>query len=159
MKRVIIACVLLLVGGSTLTASSPADAQGGRQVWVYFFGWYNEGDWNDPRLQDRPIGRYNSYDDGRIGDQIEMAKGAGIDAFIHTWLGRGENNLTDIVLNKALGQAHGRGFKIGVDPGNCKLDHVHDRVIAQITCQARLQHRLPHGTVAFNRLLQARRFG
>ncbi|MEO1439853.1 MAG: endo-1,3-alpha-glucanase family glycosylhydrolase [Chloroflexota bacterium] len=114
MKRVIIACVLLLVGGSTLTASSPADAQGGRQVWVYFFGWYNEGDWNDPRLQDRPIGRYNSYDDGRIGDQIEMAKGAGIDAFIHTWLGRGENNLTDIVLNKALGQAYGRGFKIGV---------------------------------------------
>lgn len=96
------------------TTPTPTDAQGGRQVWAYFFGWHTLDSWNDPRLQDRPIPRYNSYDDGRIGDQIEMAKGAGIDAFVHTWLGRGENNLTDIVLNKSLGQAAGRGFKIGV---------------------------------------------
>ncbi len=106
--------LLALVLAVTVATPAPADAQSGRQVWAYFFGWHTLDSWNDPRLQDRPIPRYNSYDDGRIGDQIEMAKGAGIDAFIHTWLGRGENNLTDIVLNKGLGQAAGRGFKIGV---------------------------------------------
>lgn len=90
------------------------EAQSGKQVWAYFFGWYTTDSWNDGRLLDRPQGRYSSFDDGRIGQQIAQAQSAGIDAFIHTWLGRGENNLTDIVLNKSLGQAAGRGFKIGV---------------------------------------------
>ncbi|MEO0560686.1 MAG: endo-1,3-alpha-glucanase family glycosylhydrolase [Chloroflexota bacterium] len=113
-QRVRFVMVALLLSGAFAFSTPSAEAQSGRQVWAYFFGWYTEDSWNDPRLQDRPIPRYRSYDDGRIGDQIEMAKGAGIDAFIHTWLGRGQNNLTDIVLNKSLGQAQFRGFKIGV---------------------------------------------
>ncbi len=50
-KRVwIIAFAVMLVG----MLGAPSDAQSGRQVWVYFFGWYTDASWNDPRLINHP---------------------------------------------------------------------------------------------------------
>lgn len=90
------------------------EAQQGRQVWAYFLGWYGRESWNDGRLLDRPqIQNYESFDFWILEQQIGQAQGAGIDAFVMSWLGRTDNNITDVTLNRALDVAWNKNFRIG----------------------------------------------
>jgi glycosyl hydrolase family 99 len=67
---------------------------------------------------------------GAIGSQIDVTKGAGINAFIMSWCGPKNNNLTSQVFNTLLDQANARGFQADVsldiaDPGyNSSVDEV-----------------------------------
>lgn len=104
----IILTVILAV--SVVTPAVPTQAQGGRQVYAYYFGWYSGNSWNDGRLSDRPASPYNSADGGVIARQIGEAQSAGIDAFIMSWFGPKENNLTNIVFGMLLNTSAAMGF-------------------------------------------------
>jgi hypothetical protein len=94
--------------------AAPMGAQGGKQVWAFYFGWWTAESWGDGRLLDRPAAPYSSLDAGAVGRQIDEARSAGIDAFILSWFGPKNGNLTDQSLGILLDQAAARGFKIGV---------------------------------------------
>lgn len=108
----------------------PASAQTGRQVYAFYFGWWTGESWGDGRLIDRPAAQYDSRDSGAIGRQIDEARGAGIDAFIMSWFGPKNDNLTHQVFNMLLDQASARGFKAAAsvdmfEPGyNATVDEV-----------------------------------
>lgn len=106
-----VSLILLL---AALSFAAPGSAQGGGQVYAYYFGWHTSGSWNDSRLIDRPAAPYNSLDAGVVGRQIDEARGAGIDAFILAWYGPADNNITHQSLSLLLDQAAARGFKTGV---------------------------------------------
>lgn len=103
----LIAALFALVVGFT---ALPAAAQEPRQVWAFYFGWWTGDSWGDGRLLDRPAQPYDSRDGGAIGRQIDEARSAGIDAFIMSWFGPANDNLTHQVFNSLLDQAAGRGF-------------------------------------------------
>ena len=108
--RVLIVMLLLsLVISGTATAQTEQ-----RQVWAYYFGWWGAGSWDDARLIDKPAAPYSSLDAGVVGRQIDEAKGAGIDAFIMSWFGPKNGNITHTVFNSLLDQAAARGFKAAV---------------------------------------------
>lgn len=104
---------LLLAVTLTFTVIQPAAAQSGRQVYAFYFGWWTGDSWNDGRLSDRPVVPYNSWDGAAVGRQIDEARSAGIDAFIMSWFGPKNNNLTHQSFNVLLDQASARGFKAG----------------------------------------------
>ncbi|MFZ4826869.1 MAG: endo-1,3-alpha-glucanase family glycosylhydrolase [Phototrophicaceae bacterium] len=117
--------VTLLIGAILVASAvsvTPTQAQSGRQVWAWYFGWFTYDTWSDGRLRDIPAQPYDSLDGGVQGRQIQEAQSAGIDAFIMSWFGSKNNNLTQQVFTSMLNQAGGRGFKMGaavdlVDPG------------------------------------------
>ncbi|MDZ4763524.1 MAG: endo-1,3-alpha-glucanase family glycosylhydrolase [Chloroflexota bacterium] len=115
-------------------SASPTRAQG-RQVWAYYFGWYGSGTWSDGRLSDRPIAPYNSLDAGVVGRQIDEARSAGIDAFILSWYGAKNGNMTQSSLDILLAQASARGFSIGVsiDMGSGEYHATAGDVVASIS--------------------------
>lgn len=128
MRYAVLGCVAVFMSG-LLAGVQPAKAAD-RQVWAYYFGWYTGDSWGDGRLIDHPANPYDSRDGGAIGRQIDEAKGAGIDAFIMSWYGPKNGNLTSEVFNMLLDQASARGFHAGVsldlaDPGyNASVDEV-----------------------------------
>jgi hypothetical protein len=107
--RVFIVFTLLLVG--SVFVVQPTSAQGSRQVWAYYFGWYTGESWNDGRLIDRPAEPYYSADGGVVSRQVDQAMSAGIDAFIMSWFGPRDNNLTHQTFNILLDVASSRGFR------------------------------------------------
>ncbi|MBZ0296815.1 MAG: SH3 domain-containing protein [Anaerolineae bacterium] len=109
--RALLLSVLLL--GVLPLWSQPAQAQSGRQVYAFYFGWWTGDSWNDGRLSDRPQVPYSSWDGAAIARQIDQARSAGIDAFIMSWFGPKNNNLTHQSFNILLDQASARGFKAG----------------------------------------------
>lgn len=110
MRKLLIIVVLLVL---VTLAVSPAAAQTGRQVYAFYFGWWTSESWADGRLIDRPAQPYDSRDAGALGRHIDEARGAGIDAFVVSWFGPKNNNLTHTTFNALLDQAAARGFKIG----------------------------------------------
>ncbi len=88
----------------------PVEAQSGRQVYAYYFGWWTTDSWNNGLLIDRPAAPYASTDGGALGRHIDQAKGAGVDAFVMSWFGPKSGNLTFSVFNMLLDQAAARGF-------------------------------------------------
>lgn len=109
LRSLLVVAIVLLTAGVVLDAQ-PTSAQSGRQVWAYYFGWYTGDSWSDGRLVDRPAEPYNSVDGGVISRQVEQAQGAGIDAFIMSWFGPKNNNLTHQSFNILLDVASQRGF-------------------------------------------------
>ena len=109
-KRGFLLAALVLVLGLVVM---PAAAQEGRQVYAFYFGWYTGDSWGDPRLTDHPAQPYDSRDAGALGRHIDEARGAGIDAFIMSWYGPKNDNLTHQVFNALLDQAGARGFRAG----------------------------------------------
>lgn len=93
--------------------TAPAQAQTERQVYAFYFGWWTGESWGDERLIDRPRATYDSRDAGAVGRHIDQAKSVGIDAFIMSWFGPKDNNLTQQVFGILLDQANARGFKAG----------------------------------------------
>ena len=102
--------ILVVVALLTFIAVLPASAQEPRQVWAFYFGWWTGDSWGDGRLLDRPAQPYDSRDGGAVGRQIDEARSAGIDAFIMSWFGPANDNLTHQVFNSLLDQSAGRGF-------------------------------------------------
>lgn len=107
---------LVLVAAVFLQPPQPAAAQSGKQVWAYYMGFWGgpmTWDWQNDVLTDRPaIGPYDSRDPNVAAAQIDQAKGAGIDGFIVSWFGLGDNLTTTPVLNNMLDRAAERGFGI-----------------------------------------------
>jgi uncharacterized protein YraI len=99
---IVAVCLLSVVSRPALAAE--------RQVWAYYFGWYTGDSWGDGRLIDHPANPYDSRDGNAVAGQIDQAKGAGIDAFIMSWYGPKDNNLTNQVFGMLLDQAAGKGF-------------------------------------------------
>lgn len=110
--RRVLLLMMLLAGTFTLLAQ-PTLAQSGKQVYAFYFGWWTGDSWNDGRLSDRPLVPYNSWDGAAVGRHIDEARSAGIDAFIMSWFGPKNNNLTHQSFNVLLDQASARGFKAG----------------------------------------------
>jgi hypothetical protein len=111
--RGLMIAVVCAAFGMLINTSATA-AQDGKQVWAFYFGWWTGDSWGDGRLIDRPAAPYDSRDGGAVGRQIDEAKGAGIDAFIMSWYGPKDNNLTHQVFNMLLDQANARGFRAAV---------------------------------------------
>lgn len=108
----------ILLVGITLLFSLATQAQGERQVWSFYMGFWvgqQSWDWQADVLDDYPaIGAYDSRDPGVAGTQIDQAKSAGIDAFIVSWYGLEDGGTTTPVVNNMLDRAAERGFKVGV---------------------------------------------
>jgi hypothetical protein len=127
-----VAMVTLL---GVIFSATPTQAQTERQVYAFYFGWWTEGSWNDGRLIDRPAAPYDSRDAGAVGRHIDQARGVGIDAFIMSWFGPKDNNLTHQVFNILLDQAGARGFKAGaaVDMHEAGYNNSVDEVRASLS--------------------------
>jgi hypothetical protein len=110
MARIAIMAIILW---GLLLSGQPAQAAN-RQVYAYYFGWYSSDSWRDGRLIDRPAAPYDSRDGAVLGRHIDEAKGAGIDAFIMSWYGPKNDNMTHQVFNSLLDQAAAKGFHAGV---------------------------------------------
>jgi len=59
-----------------------------KRVLAYFYPWYAVGAWNDPRFADHPATRYSTDNPADLAALAREARGAGIDAFVVSWLGR-----------------------------------------------------------------------
>ncbi len=115
--RIILLVIMLAVLSAAL-AQPPqaAEARSGKQVWAFYMGFWGgpmSWDWQADVLTDRPaMGPYNSRDPGVAAAHIDQAKSAGIDAFIVSWFGLGDNQTTTPVLNNMLDRAAERDFEI-----------------------------------------------
>src|SRR5690349_9821968 len=76
LKRTLILSAALVI--LAFAAAVPAGAQGGRQVWAFYMGFWTGNGWgSSPEvMDDQPsIGLYDSRDPGVGGMQIDQAKG------------------------------------------------------------------------------------
>lgn len=88
---------------------------GPRQVFAFYYTWFDETSWSGDKLSDLPSQPYVSRERATIGRHIEEAKRAGIDGFLVAWYGPAvENNQTESNLRIILEEAAIRGFKAGV---------------------------------------------
>jgi uncharacterized protein YgiM (DUF1202 family) len=135
--RMLLGAVLLLVA-LVAGPAEPASAQSGKQVWVFYMGFWGGGpswDWQADVLKDYPLlGRYDSRDPGVAAAQIDQARGAGIDAFLVSWFGVGDSLTTTPVLNNMLDRAAERGFRVAavVDVFNPTFNRSRDEIVASL---------------------------
>jgi hypothetical protein len=102
------------LGVVILGLNSPAVAAPNRLVLAFYYPWYDQNTWTNPRVPDHPPDRYMSTDAGVMGRQIDQARGANIDAFVSAWYGPTTNaNQTETNLRTLLSLAQGKGFSIG----------------------------------------------
>ncbi len=96
---------------------APAGAQAPeRLVLAFYYTWFDENSWGANKVPDVPSATYVSRDRGVMGRHIDQAKGAGIDAFVVSWLGpRVEYNQTETNFRAMLDEAAARGFRLAVD--------------------------------------------
>jgi hypothetical protein len=92
--------IIALLAGVLLWPSvgypPPAQAEGERLVLAFYYSWFDKNTWNGGQVPDLPQTRYNSDNREAMARQIDQAKGAGIDAFVFNWWGKGnrtEKNL------------------------------------------------------------------
>lgn len=106
--------LLLVLGVLSAVFLSPAMAQAPRQVYAFYMGWWTWDSWNNGLLTDHPAEAYDSQDANALGRHIDQAKSAGIDAFVMSWFGPKNGNMTNNAFNLMLDQAAARGFGVGV---------------------------------------------
>lgn len=111
MKRLLAALFIVLVISAAATRASGA----ARAPWVlaFYYAWFDENSWKPEQVADLPTVKYASRDAQTVARQIGQAKGAGIDAFIVSWLGTG--NPTENNFKTILNQAGAAGFRAAVD--------------------------------------------
>jgi len=102
--------IALLLG---LGQAPPAQAESERLVLAFYYAWFDNNTWNSNKVSDLPATLYNSDDHAAIARQIDQAKGAGIDAFVLNWWGKG--NRTEKNLKAMLDIAAQKGFRVTVD--------------------------------------------
>lgn len=123
--RFIRALFMVVTAFVLMTAPTMAqDQPPAKQVYAYYMGWWTNESWGDATLSDRPSQPYDSRDAGALGRHIDEAKSAGIDAFIISWFGPANNNLTHTTFNALLDQAAARGFQIGVSVDMFQADYL-----------------------------------
>jgi hypothetical protein len=88
-------------------------ADGERLVLAFYYAWYDQKTWTSGKVPDVPLVPYASANRDAMARQIEQAKGAGIDAFVLNWWGKG--NQTEKNLKALLEVAAQRGFRVAVD--------------------------------------------
>lgn len=111
MKRLIVFFLLiLLIGGG-----SPMQAQSARPplVLAFYYNWFDEKTWSLNALSDLPVVKYASRDPNIMAHHIQQAKSVGIDAFIVSWWGAG--NQTDDNFKVMLDLARQANFRIAID--------------------------------------------
>lgn len=114
MKRLIVSLTLLVVVTLTTTPSH-TQAQSARPplVLAFYYNWYDEKTWDPSRVPDLPIIKYASRDPNIMAHHIQQAKSVGIDAFVVSWWGPG--NQTDDNFKVMLGLARQANFQLAVD--------------------------------------------
>jgi len=108
--------VIAIVGVTLLTGlgSAPtAQADGERLVLAFYYAWFDRNTWNSGKVSDLPQHPYNSDDRTAMARQVDEAKGAGIDAFVLNWWGKG--NRTEKNLKSLLDISAQKGFRVAVD--------------------------------------------
>src|SRR5947209_7994648 len=101
----LVCSLFLLTGTANVAARSP------KQVFAYYFGWHTGVSWQDSRLIDQPQVRYDSRERWAIDRHIQLAQSTGIDAFIMSWFGRNDNNITFPAFETLLDASAAHGFK------------------------------------------------
>jgi hypothetical protein len=104
---IVLASAILLSG---LGHPCPAQADGERLVLAFYYPWFDNNTWKGGKVPDLPQTLYNSDKRNVMARQIDQAKGAGIDAFVFNWWGKG--NRTEKNLKTMLGVAAEKGFRI-----------------------------------------------
>ena len=84
-----------------------------RLVLAFYYAWYDQGTWKSGQLPDLPLIPYGSANGEAMVRQIDQAQGAGIDAFVLNWWGKG--NQTEKNLRSLLDIAAQKGFRVAVD--------------------------------------------
>jgi hypothetical protein len=109
--------VALMLAGLALLILPAASAQSQeRLVLAFYYTWFDEHSWSPAQVPDQPLVPYVSRDRDTMARHIEQAKGAGVDAFVVSWLGpRVESNQTETNFRAMLDEAAGRGFRLAAD--------------------------------------------
>lgn len=92
---------------------APAQADSERLVLAFYYTWFDNKTWTSGTVPDVPATPYNSDDHAAMARQVDQAKGAGIDAFVLNWWGKG--NRTEKNLKALLNISAQRGFRVAVD--------------------------------------------
>lgn len=122
--RILLTCLILLglalIGlwiGPNVSAhrqAAPASQNGTSPlVFAFYYTWFDESTWYSGTLSDQPVAPYASRERAIMGQHIEQAQRAGIDAFLVAWYGPGPNQ-TEPNLRALLEEAAARNFKIGI---------------------------------------------
>lgn len=111
--------VLILMGlwqTGRIAGAAPLRQSGSTPlVLAFYYTWFDENTWNYNTVPDLPATQYVSRDRGAMGQQIEQAQAAGIDAFLVAWYGpNGDSNQTEPNLAALLDEAAARNFRIGI---------------------------------------------
>ncbi len=109
----IVLIVLCLAVPLLLAAPAPVSAARAPLVLAFYYDWFDENIWKPSQVADMPAARYTSRDPQAVARQIQQARGAGIDAFVVSWLGAG--NQTDDNFKIVLDQARAANFAAAVD--------------------------------------------
>lgn len=112
-RRLLPFCALVLFSLLTLAAPPLTHADSTARVFAFYYAWFDENSWSPNRVADIPADKYVSRDAGAVARQIDQAQGAGIDAFVVSWLGPG--NPTDDRFKMMLDLAGGKGFSATID--------------------------------------------
>jgi hypothetical protein len=111
--RIVLLLALLLFQIS-LGYVLPAQAQGQRLVLAFYYAWYDENTWTYDQVPDLPLSPYRSADRATIERHVQEARSAGIDAFVQSWYGPGENQ-TEANFVTLLDVAQEQGLRATVD--------------------------------------------
>lgn len=96
------------------TATLPVQAAGSdRFVLAFYYAWFDVNTWKPSIVPDMPAQPYVSADRGTISRHVAQARQAGIDAFVVSWLGTG--NQTDWNLGTMLSVAQATDFRVTID--------------------------------------------
>jgi len=106
---ILVLCALLL----SLITSSPVRASVTPRVLAFYYAWFDQNTWTRNLVSDLPAQPYLSSDPAAIARQIQQAQGAGIDAFVVSWIG--QNNPTDWNFKTMLGLAQSTHFAATID--------------------------------------------
>ncbi|MBN1934525.1 MAG: glycoside hydrolase family 99-like domain-containing protein [Anaerolineae bacterium] len=90
------------------------DAQAERLVLAFYYAWYDDNTWAADQVPDMPLSPYRSADRATIERHVSEARSAGIDAFVQSWYGPGDNP-TERNFKTLLDVAQAAGFKATVD--------------------------------------------
>ena len=85
-RTLLLVCLLMAVLLPYRAAPPVAHADGGREVFAYYYSWWNRLSWDPSRMSDHPADLYDSKSEAVIRRQITDAKNARIDGFICTWV-------------------------------------------------------------------------
>jgi hypothetical protein len=113
-RRRLAICILSLTLLAFCLRDLPAtQADDGRLVLAFYYTWFDQNTWKSGKVPDVPLAPYNSDDRAVMARHIDQAQGAGIDALVVNWWGKG--NRTEKNLKALLDVAAEKGFRIAVD--------------------------------------------